>query len=87
MNQFLGGGFTAFALTRPFDSFGAGLACSRLNHKIFAQKFEMMLQGYYKAHLFFHTYLEPVITYIPIPGGAANLSQTWVATLQIINLF
>ncbi|MBX9923612.1 MAG: carbohydrate porin [Rhabdochlamydiaceae bacterium] len=87
MNQFLGGGFTAFALTRPFDSFGMGLACSRLNHRIFSQKFEVMIQAYYQAHLFLQTYLEPVITYIPNPGAAPHLPQTWTATLQMINLF
>ena len=87
MNQFLGMGATAFALTRPNDSFGMGLACSKLNQRIFTRKYELMLQAYYQAHLFFHTYLEPVITYIPTPGGGNDLPQTWTATLQLINLF
>ena len=87
MSQFLGGGFTAFSLTRPLDSFGMGLACSKLNPMLFTRKAEIMLQAYYQAHLFFHSYLEPVLTYIPMPGAGDHLPQTWTATLQMINLF
>ncbi len=87
MNEFIGLGFTAFALTRPKDSFGFGTAWSWLNQKIFTRKTEFMLQGYYQAHLFHNTYLEPVITYIPNPGGGNHLPQTVTATLQMINLF
>lgn len=87
MNRFVGGGFTAFAITRPLDSFGMGFACSWLNQKMFTRRTELMLQAYYQAHLFFNTYLEPVITYIPTPGGGNDLPQTWAATIQLINLF
>jgi porin len=87
MNDFIGFGFTGFALTRPKDSFGSGLALSWLNDRIFTRKRELMIQAYYQAHLFHTTYLEPVITYIPYPGGGNNLPQTWTATLQMINLF
>ena len=87
MNKFLGFGLTAFALTRPKDSFGMGLAWSSLNHRIFIRKSELMLQGYYQAHLFHTTYLEPVITYIPTPGGGNDLPQTWIATIQMMTLF
>lgn len=87
MNRSAGLGFTAFALTRPNDSFGFGAAWAKLNHRIFTRKSELMLQGYYQAHLFHTTYLEPVITYIPTPGGGNDLPQTWTATLQMITLF
>lgn len=46
-----------------------------------------MIQAYYQAHLFYNTYLEPLITYIPNPGGGVHLPQTWTATLQLINIF
>ncbi len=87
MNKFIGLGMTAFALTRPKDSFGFGLALSWLNQRLFTRKTELMLQGYYQAHLFHNTYLEPVISYIPTPGGGDNLPSTWTATVQMINLF
>lgn len=87
INKFVGFGMTAFALTRPKDSFGMGVAWSWLNHKIFTRSSEFMLQGYYQAHLFHSTYLEPVITYIPTPGGGNNLPQTWTATIQMMTLF
>lgn len=87
MNQFIGAGLTAFALTRPFDSFGMGFALSRLNHRLFVRKCELIVQAYYQAHLFFNTYLEPAITYIPNPGAGDHLPQTWTGTMQLINLF
>ena len=87
MNRFVGAGFTAFALTRPKDSFGFGLAMSWLNQRIFTRRSELMLQAYYQAHFFHTTYLEPVITYIPTPGGGINTPQTVTATLQMITLF
>ncbi len=87
MNKFVGAGFTAFALTRPKDSFGFGFALSSLNHRIFTRESELMFQGYYQAHLVHTTYLEPVISYIPTPGGGNHLPQTVVATLQMITLF
>ena len=87
MNKFIGFGLTAFALTRPQDSFGIGSAWSWLNHRLFTRKSEFMLQSYYQAHLFHSTYLEPVITYIPTPGGGNHLPQTWVATIQMMTLF
>ncbi len=87
MNKFVGFGLTAFALTRPKDSFGMGLVWSELNHRFFTRSSELMLQGYYQAHLFCSTYLEPVITYIPTPGGGNDLPQTWVGTIQMMTLF
>lgn len=87
MNKFIGGGMTAFALTRPLDSFGMGIACSWLNQRLFTRRVETMVQAYYQAHLFHNTYLEPVITYIPTPGGGDHLGQTGAFSLQLINLF
>lgn len=87
MNRFIGAGFTGFALTRPKDSFGFGAALSWLNKRLFQRKTELMFQGYYQAHLWHSTYLEPVISYIPTPGGSKHLPQTLIATIQVINLF
>lgn len=87
MNRFVGFGMTAFAITRPKDSFGLGAAWSKLNQRLFTRNSELMIQGYYQAHLFHTTYLEPVITYIPTPGAGDHLPQTWIATLQMITLF
>ena len=51
MNLFVGAGLTAFALIpkRPNDSFGFGLAWSRLNPNLFSRYSELMLQGYYSS--------------------------------------
>jgi porin len=87
MNKFVGAGFTGFALTRPQDSFGFGAAWSWLNHRLFTRSSELMFQAYYQAHLFHTTFLEPVISYIPTPGGGSHLPQTVVGTLQMITLF
>jgi carbohydrate-selective porin OprB len=87
MNKFAGFGLTAFALTRPKDSFGMGLAWSGLNRRIHTRKSELMLQWYYQAHLFHSTYLEPVISYIPFPGLGNDLPQTWVGSVQLMTLF
>lgn len=85
--KYAGAGLTFFALTRPKDSFGVGLASGWLNPNVTARKNELMLQGYYQAHIARGTYLEPTLTYIPTPGAAADLPETWVGTLQIIKLF
>jgi len=87
MNKFVGFGLTAFALTRPQDSFGLGTAWSSLNQRLFTRKSELMIQAYYQAHLFHTTYLEPVLTYIPTPGGGNHLPQTLAGTVQMITLF
>ena len=87
MNRFVGFGFTAFALTRPLDSFGFGMAWSKLNQKLFTRSSELMFQAYYQIHVAHNTYLEPVLSYIPTPGGGVNLPQTVTGTLQMITLF
>jgi len=87
MNRFVGFGLTAFGLTRPSDSFGMGLAWSKLNKRLFERKSELMLQTYYQAHLFLNTFIEPVLSYIPFPGGGKDLPQTCIFSVQVINLF
>jgi len=89
MNKFFGLGLTAFGLTpcSPKDSMGIGMAWSWLNQKIFDRTSELMFQGYYQAHLFGHTYFEPVISYIPTPGASKDLAQTWAVTGRLIALF
>ncbi len=87
MNKFVGFGFTAFALTRPKDSFGFGTAWSWLNQRLFTRKSELMFQAYYQAFCFHNTYIEPVLTYVPTPGGGNHLPQTVTMTLQLITLF
>jgi porin len=87
MQKYVGLGLTAFALTRPQDSMGIGMAWSWLNHRLFERKSELMFQAYYQAHLFLSAFLEPAITYIPKPGASKDISQTWTGTLQLIFLF
>lgn len=87
MNRFVGCGFTAFALTRPQDSFGFGMAWSKLNQRIFTRSSELMFQAYYQLFVVHNTYLEPVLSYIPTPGGGDHLPQTVTGTLQMITLF
>ena len=87
MNDYFGLGFSAYALTRPRDSFGVGMAFSKINKRLGTRPDELMFQGYYQTHLFFNTYLQPVVSYIPTPAGGVQLPQTWVATLQMISLF
>lgn len=85
--EYAGAGLTFFALTRPKDSFGVGVASGWLNPNVTTRKNELMLQGYYQAHIARGTYLEPALTYIPTPGASTDLPQTWAGTLQIIKLF
>ncbi len=87
VHEYLGAGLTAFGLTRARDSFGVGMALSKLNKRLFARPSELMFQGYYQAHLFYNTFLQPTLTYIPTPGAEPHLPQTWIATLQAIALF
>ncbi len=87
MNQFVGLGLTAFALTRPLDSMGVGMAWAWLNPRSFNRSSELMFQAYYQAHLFYATYFQPAITYIPTPGASKHLPQTWTGIARIIALF
>ena len=89
MNRYLGLGLTAFALidSRPNDSFGAGLAWSRLNSYTFSRHSELMLQAYYQAHVVGSVYFQPIISYIPTPGANSSGSAVWAATGRLCVAF
>ncbi len=89
MNLFVGGGLTAFSLIpqRPNDSFGAGVAWSRLNSHTFSRYSELMLQGYYQAQVYKSIYFQPVLSYIPNPGAHPNKSNVCAITARLIALF
>jgi len=89
MNLFFGGGLTTFAVipNRPNDSFGIGLAWSRLNRHLFIRHSELMLQGYYQAQVYGSVYFQPVFSYIPNPGAHPDKSNVCAATARLIVLF
>ncbi len=89
MNLFVGAGFTAFALipNRLNDSFGAGIAWSRLNSHLFSRYSELMFQGYYQGQLYKSIYFQPVISYIPKPGAHPTKSNVCALTGRLIALF
>lgn len=89
MNLFVGAGLTAFALVpkRPYDSFGFGLAWSRLNPHRFSRYSELMLQGYYQLQILSSMYLETAFSYIPNPGAHPNKSNVSAITSRITLLF
>ena len=89
MNKFLGGGLTFYGLTprRLQDSFGFGAAWAKLNHRQFARRDELMLQGYYQAYLFKDIFFLTALSYIPKPGAEKHLKSAWASTARIIALF
>lgn len=89
MNLYIGGGLTAFALIhkRPNDSFGMGIAWSRLNPNGYSKYSELMLQSYYQGHIYLSTYFQFVVSYIPIPGNNPVKSQVVAMTGRIMVLF
>lgn len=89
MNLFAGMGLTAFALLpkRPNDSFGVGVAWSRLNHHTFKRHSEWMFQGYYQLQVYESIYFQPVLSYIPNPGAHPNKSNVVALTGRLIVLF
>ncbi|MEI8300542.1 MAG: carbohydrate porin [Chlamydiota bacterium] len=89
MNLFLGMGLTAFALvpSRPNDSFGTGLAWSRLNPHLFSRYSELMIQGYYQGQIYKSSYFQPVFSYILHPGANPTKSSVWAFTGRLIVLF
>ncbi len=89
MNLFAGMGLTAFALVpkRPNDSFGMGLAWSRLNRHTFSRYSELMLQGYYQIQVYQSIYFQPVLSYIPNPGAHPNKSNVVALTGRLTVLF
>jgi porin len=89
MNLFAGAGLTAFAMIpkRPNDSFGMGIAWSRLNPHLFSRYSELMFQGYYQAQIYKSSYFQPVLSYIPNPGAHPTVSNVLAFTARLIVLF
>lgn len=89
MNLFAGAGFTVFALLpkRPNDSFGFGLAWSRLNPHRFSRYSELMLQGYYQLQILSSLYFESALSYIPDPGAHPDRSNVSALTSRLTFLF
>ncbi len=89
MNLFAGAGLTGFALVpkRPNDSFGAGVAWSRLNSHTFSRYSELMFQGYYQAQVYGSIYFQPVLSYIPNPGAQPTKSNVLAFTSRLTVLF
>jgi porin len=89
MNLFAGGGLTFFALIpgRPNDSFGLGLAWSRLNPHRFSRYSELMLQGYYQLQILSSLYFESAFSYIPNPGAHPHQSDVSAFTSRLTFLF
>ncbi len=89
MTQYYGAGITGFGLigSRASDSIGLGVGLSQLNQNIFQRQNELMFQGYYQAHLFSTTFLQPTLTYIPTPGASPTLPGALAGTLRLTVLF
>lgn len=89
MNKYFGGGLTFYGLipSRLKDSFGLGVAWSKLNHRLFARRDELMLQGYYQAYLFGDVYFLTALSCIPNPGATKHLKPAWASTARLIALF
>jgi porin len=89
VKDYFGAGLTGFGLIpfRPDDSVGAGMAWSWLNPKIFNRPSELMLQGYYQAHLYAGTFFQPAISYIPTPGANSSFGGAWAVTFRFTFLF
>ncbi|UYN95513.1 MAG: carbohydrate porin [Enhydrobacter sp.] len=89
INQFYGGGVTAFALigNRAKDSMGLTVGLARLNPNLFARSSELMFQAYYQAHLFAAVFLQPTVSYIPTPGASVSASGALTTTMRLTVLF
>jgi porin len=89
MTQYYGAGITGFGLigSRESDSMGLGVGLTKLNPNLFERQYELMFQGYYQAHLFATTYLQPTLTYIPTPGSSPTTPGALAGTLRLTVLF
>ncbi len=89
MNLYAGAGLTAFALiqSRPHDSFGFGMAWSRLNRHLFSRYSEWMFQSYYQLEVHKSIYFQPVLSYIPNPGAHPNKSNVFAFTSRLTVIF
>ncbi|OGN64840.1 MAG: hypothetical protein A3E80_02195 [Chlamydiae bacterium RIFCSPHIGHO2_12_FULL_49_9] len=89
MNLFAGAGLSFFALIpkRPNDSFGFGLAWSRLNPHRFSRYSELLLQGYYQLQILSSLYFESALSYVPNPGSHPDKSNACALTNRLTLLF
>ena len=89
MKEYFGLGFTGFGLVphRPDDSLGVGMAWSWLNPNLFVRPNELMFQGYYQAHLYAGTFIQPAVSYIPNPGANRKYNSAWALTVRFTFLF
>jgi porin len=89
INQYYGAGITGFGLIgdREQDSIGLGMGLSVLNPNLFARQTDLMFQAYYQAHLFAATFLQPTISYIPIPGASPTVPGALTMTMRLTVLF
>jgi porin len=89
MTQYYGAGISGFGLigSRARDSMGLGVAVARLQPNLFERTHEVMIQAYYQAHLFAATYLQPTVTYIPVPGVPADAPGALAMTMRLTVLF
>lgn len=76
MTRYFGAGLTFIDWTRPKDSFGFGVAASKLRRRN-----EVILQSYYQMYLFEGGYWESALSYIK------NRSYAMAATSRLIVLF
>lgn len=86
---YVGSGLTFRGLVeaRPKDSFGVGLAWGELNRNLFVNSSELLLQGYYQAHVTGTLYTETALSYIPEPGAEPGIAPTWAVTQQMVLAF
>ncbi|MFI4998592.1 MAG: carbohydrate porin [Reyranellales bacterium] len=89
VNRYYGAGVTGFGLIgrRDRDSIGVGVAFSELNPALLDRPSELMIQGYYQAHLYASTYLQPTVSYVPTPGVSSSVPGALAATLRLTVLF
>lgn len=88
MNLFFGGGITGFSLIpkRPNDSFGLGIAWSKLNKYLYERSSEFMVQGYYQAQVYKSIYAQFVTSYIPNPGADPTKNNVFALTGRLMVL-
>ncbi len=89
INKYFGAGLTFFGLIphRPNDSFGLGIALSRLNSHLFVRKKECLIQGYYQSYINKNIFFESALSYIPKPAAHKHLNSAFAATSRVIALF
>jgi porin len=90
VNRYYGVGVTGFGLigNRDKDSMGFGATWSKLSPNIFTGRTdEVTLQAYYQANLYAAVYLQPTLTFIPLPGASPTIPAAFAGTLRLTVLF